>query len=62
LKIMTSRTAPAATATPLWNSFESAVRLTLKSLSASPAQASAFEDLEGEQARIRRTSRHWLIG
>ncbi len=59
---MTSRTASAAPATPLWNSFESAVRLTLRSLSASPASASAFEDLEGEQARIRRSSRHWLIG
>jgi hypothetical protein len=62
LKIMTYRTAPAATSTPLWNSLESAVRLTLRSLSASPASASAFEDIEGEQARIRRTSRHWLIG
>ena len=59
---MTSRTASAAIATPLWSSLESAVRLTLRSLSAPPAQASAFEELEGEQARIRRTSRHWLIG
>lgn len=59
---MTSRTASAAIATPLWSSLESAVRLTLRSLSAPPAQAPAFEELEGEQARIRRTSRHWLIG
>jgi hypothetical protein len=62
LKIMTSRTAPAASAASLWNSFESTVRLTLRSLSASPASASVYEDIEGEQARIRRTSRHWLIG
>ena len=59
---MTSRTASAATATPLWTSFESAVRLTLQLALRSPASASAFEELEGEQARIRRTSRHWLVG
>jgi hypothetical protein len=62
LKIMTSRTASAAAATPLWNSFESAIRQALDSLSASPATVSAFEDMESEQNRIRRTSRHWLLG
>jgi hypothetical protein len=58
LKIMTSRTAPAQ----LWTSMEAAFRLTLRSLSAPSAVPSAFEDIEGEQARIRRTSRHWLLG
>jgi hypothetical protein len=62
LKIMTSRTAPATTVIPLWTSVESAVRLTVGALSPSPASASAFEEIEGEQARIRRTSRHWLLG
>jgi hypothetical protein len=57
LKIMISRTAPAQ----LWTSMEAAFRLTLRSLSA-PAAPSAFEEIEGEQSRIRRTSRHWLLG
>ena len=62
LKIMTrSTTAPAASA-PVWTSLESAVRLTLNSLSAPSASASAFEALEGEQSRIRRSGRHWLLG
>jgi hypothetical protein len=59
---MTSRTASAVTHTPLWSSFESAIRLTLRSLSAPAACASTFEELDSEQARIRRSSRHWLIG
>lgn len=59
---MTYRPAPAAAKTPLWTSFESAMRLTVRSLSAPSATASTFEEIEGEQARIRRASRHWLIG
>jgi len=59
---MTRRIAAAAPSIPLWSSLESAVRLTLTSLSTPPASASAFEELEGEQSRIRRSGRHWLIG
>ncbi len=62
LKIMSRQiVAPAPSAT-VWTSLESAVRLTLRSLSAPSAAPSTFEELEGEQARIRRTSRHWLAG
>lgn len=59
---MTSRTASAPTVIALWTSVETAVRLTLGSLSPSPASAQAFAEIEGEQARIRRMSRHWLLG
>lgn len=52
-------TAPAA---PLWTSLEAAVRQTFRSLTAPAAEASVFEALDGEQARIRQSSRHWLIG
>jgi hypothetical protein len=53
----------AATPSPsLWASAESAIRMTLKTLSAPAAQISALEELDGEQARLRSTSRHWLIG
>lgn len=55
---MTSRTAPAQ----LWTSLEAAVRLTLRSLAAPSAAPSAFEDIAGEQSRIRRSGRHWLLG
>ena len=47
---------------PLWSSLEAAVRQTLRSLSAPASDVSVFEALEGEQARIRQSSRHWLVG
>ena len=59
---MTSRTASAVTHTPIWTGVENAIRQTLRSLSAPAACASTFEELDSEQARIRRSSRHWLIG
>ncbi len=62
LKIMTRSTTAPASSTSGWTSLESAVRLTLNSLSAPSGSASAFEALEGEQSRIRRSSRHWLLG
>lgn len=57
-----SRLLAAAAPAPLWNSFEAAVRHTFRSLTAPAAEASVFEALEGEQARIRQSSRHWLVG
>ncbi len=57
---MTSRTASATT--PLWTSFETALRQTWASLSASSAPEAGIEDIAGVQARIRRDSRHWLVG
>lgn len=57
-----SRLLAAAPAAPLWTSLEAAVRSTLRSLTAPAAEASVFEALEGEQARIRQQSRHWLVG
>jgi hypothetical protein len=62
LKIMTIRTVRATPVSPLWTNLESALRLTLRALSAPSATSAAFEALEGEQARIRRTGRHWLLG
>ncbi len=59
---MTRLIAAAAPAAPLWTSFESAVRQTFRSLTAPAGDASVFEALEGEQARIRQSSRHWLVG
>ena len=47
---------------PLWSSLEAAVRQTLRSLSAPASDVSVFEALDGEQARIRQSSRHWLVG
>jgi hypothetical protein len=60
LKIMTRLLAAAAPA-PLWNSFEAAVRQTYRSLTA-PAAEGVFEVLDSEQARIRQSSRMWLVG
>jgi hypothetical protein len=57
---MTSRTASATT--PLWTSFETALRQTWASLSAPSAAETGFEEIAGVQARIRRDSRHWLVG
>jgi hypothetical protein len=48
-----------ATTPPL---FESAMRLTLRYLSAPSAVPSTYEELEGEQSRIRRGSRHGILG
>ncbi len=46
----------------LWSSVESAVSLTLKSLSMAPADQRAFVEFTEAQERIRRSGRHWLIG
>jgi hypothetical protein len=47
---------------PLWNSLGAAVRQTIRSLSAPPNSSAAFEELKGEQTRIRQQSRLWLVG
>ena len=52
----------AAPSAPLWTSLEAALRNTLRSLTAPAADASVFEALDGQQARIRQSSRHWLVG
>ncbi len=57
-----SRLFAAAAPAPLWNSLEAAVRHTFRSLTAPAAEASVFEALESEQARIRQSSRMWLVG
>jgi len=57
---MTSRTVTAAA--PLWTSLETALRQTWASLSAPSAPDTVLEDIQGAQARIRRDSRHWLVG
>lgn len=57
-----ARLLAAAAPAPFWNSFEAALRHTLRSLTAPAAEASVFAALDGEQARIRQSSRHWLVG
>lgn len=57
-----TRLTATAPATPVWTSLEAAVRNTIRSLTAPAADASIFEALEGEQARIRQLGRHWLVG
>ena len=59
---MTRLIAAAAAPAPLWNSFEAAVRQTVRSMTAPAAEASVFESLDREQARIRQSSRMWLVG
>ncbi len=62
LKIMSRHTATATSPVSLWADVESAVRRTLTALAASAQQVPSFEELESEQARIRQSSRHWLLG
>ena len=57
---MTSRTVTAAT--PLWTSLETALRQTWASFSTPSMQEPGLEEIESVQARIRRDSRHWLVG
>jgi len=57
-----ARNAAAAPQVSTFSSLEAAVRLTLKSLSAPATSEHALEVLEAEQARIRNSSRHWLLG
>ncbi len=57
-----TRLTATAPATPVWTSLEAAVRNTIRSLTAPAADTSVFEALEGEQSRIRQSSRHWLVG
>ena len=59
---MTRLIAAAAAPAPLWNSFEAAVRQTFRSMTAPAAEASVFKALDSEQARIRQSSRMWLVG
>jgi len=58
---MTRQTLTANAMAP-FTSLEAAVRLTLRTLSAPAATDPALEMLEAEQARIRASSRHWLLG
>lgn len=57
-----TRLTATAPVTPVWTSLGSAVRQTLRSLTAPATELSVFEALDGEQARIRQSSRHWLVG
>ncbi len=59
---MSRHTATAMSSVSLWAGVESAVRRTLTTLAASTHQVPSFEELEGEQDRIRQSSRHWLVG
>lgn len=58
---MTRQTLAASAFAPL-SSLEATVRLTLRSLSATTSIDPALAMLDAEQARIRATSRHWLLG
>ena len=58
---MNRRSIMATSFSPL-SSLEAAVHLTLRTLSAPAATEPALEVLEAEQARIRSSGRHWLIG
>jgi hypothetical protein len=62
LKIMSRHTATAMSSVSLWAGVEGAVRRTLTMLSAAATQVPSLEQLESEQARIRQSSRHWLLG
>lgn len=55
---MTARLLSAATP----QLFEGALRLVQHYLSAASTVPSSYAEVEGEQARIRRDSRHWLVG
>ena len=57
-----TRLLAAAAPAPLWNSVEAAVRQTFRSMTAPAAEASVFAALDSEQARIRQSSRMWLVG
>ena len=59
---MTRLIAAAAPAAPLWTSFESAVRRTFHSITAPAVDPAAMAAIEGEQARVRQSSRLWLVG
>ena len=57
-----TRLIAAAAPAPLWSSFEAALRQTFRSMTVPAADASVFEALDREQARIRQSSRMWLVG
>ena len=57
-----TRLIAAAAPAPLWNSFEAAVRQTYRSLTTPSADASVYAAVDREQARIRQSSRMWLVG
>lgn len=58
---MTHQTLTASALAP-FSSLGATVRLALRSLSAPSASDPALAMLDAEQARIRATSRHWLLG
>lgn len=58
---MTRQTLTASALAP-FSSIEATVRLALKSLSVTTSIDPALKMLDAEQARIRATSRHWLLG
>lgn len=57
-----SRLTATAPVTPVWTSLGAAMRQTLRSLTAPASENSVFQVLDSEQARIRQSSRHWLVG
>ena len=62
LKIMTSRTASAAPANPALDQLRKRGPADAPVALGTARRPQRFEELEGEQSRIRRSSRHWLIG
>ena len=61
MKIKTHQTLTASALAP-FSSLGATVRLALKSLSVTTSIDPALKMLDAEQARIRATSRHWLLG
>ena len=59
---MTRHTAAVASHSGFWSQFGQAARIIFRLFATEPAADAARAALESEQARIRRTSRHWLIG
>ncbi len=58
---MTRQTLTASAMAP-FSSIETSLRLALKSLSVNTSIDPALAMLDAEQARIRASSRHWLLG
>jgi hypothetical protein len=62
LKIMGRTITTSTPPLTVWSSVEAAVRLTISSLRTSSAGDQSLTAWNAEQNRIRRTSRHWLVG
>jgi len=58
---MTRLTAPLAAPASLWEGLSAPFRGLSKLVSAGRAEVSGLDALEREHARIRLTSRHWLM-